>query len=185
LRRFAAPVLVLAGLSAVTIGSPAHTERATAAARRPATQQPDATILRQIDRYRRSTWHWQRVMSARPAPTTRSHGIRGLAYKRWVRNLWRRRARRTHRKAHHPPHRAALLCIHRYEGSWRDGSAPYYGGLQMDVSFQRRYAPDLFRRKGTADRWTPLEQIWAAEQALRAGRGYWPWPNSARICGLI
>jgi hypothetical protein len=185
LRRFTVPVLVLAALSAATIGPPARPEGATAAARRPATEQPDATILRQIDGYRRSTWRWQRVMSARPTPTSRSHGVRSLAYRRWVLNLWRRRARRAHRKAHHPPHRAALVCIHRYEGSWHEGGAPYYGGLQMDVAFQRTYAPELFRRKGTADRWTPLEQIWAAERALRAGRSYWPWPNSARLCGLV
>jgi hypothetical protein len=186
LRRFAVPVLVLAGLCAATLGSPTRPERATAAARTPAIEQPDATILRQIDRYRRTTWRWQRVMSARPTASSRGpHRTPSLAYKRWVRNLWHGRAVKARRKAQHPPHRAALLCIHRYEGGWHDGGAPYYGGLQMDIAFQRTYARELFGRKGTADRWTPLEQIWAAEKALRAGRGYWPWPNSARLCGLL
>ena len=61
----------------------------------------------------------------------------------------------------------------------------YYGGLQMDISFQRTYGPELLRTKGTADRWTPYEQMWVAERAYRSGRGYYPWPNTARSCGLI
>ena len=69
--------------------------------------------------------------------------------------------------------------------SWRDGGGPYYGGLQMDLGFQRTYAPRLLQDKGTADHWTPLEQIWVAERAYRSGRGFYPWPNTARYCGLI
>jgi hypothetical protein len=55
----------------------------------------------------------------------------------------------------------------------------------MDLSFQRTYGADLLRKKGTANRWTPLEQIWVAERAYRSGRGFHPWPNTARACGLI
>ena len=55
---------------------------------------------------------------------------------------------------------------------------------QMDLGFQKTYAPWLVRVKGTADHWTPLEQIWTAEKASRS-RGFWPWPNTARFCGLI
>ena len=73
----------------------------------------------------------------------------------------------------------------RHEGAWNDPNAPYYGGLQMDLSFQRTYGPRLLRRKGTADHWTPVEQMWVAERAHRSGRGYYPWPNTARYCGLI
>jgi len=54
----------------------------------------------------------------------------------------------------------------------------------MDYQFMRAYGADLLRRKGTADRWTPLEQMWVAERALRT-RGFTPWPNTARNCGLI
>jgi len=55
----------------------------------------------------------------------------------------------------------------------------------MDLLFQRQYGLELVRRKGTADRWTPLEQMWVAERALRRGRGFHPWPSTARACGLI
>ena len=55
----------------------------------------------------------------------------------------------------------------------------------MDISFQRTYGAHLLRRKGTADHWTPLEQMWVAERAYRSGRGFYPWPNTARHCGLI
>jgi len=76
------------------------------------------------------------------------------------------------------------MCIHRYEASWDDPLGPYYGGLQMDLSFQRAYGGWLLRRKGTADHWTPLEQIWTAEKAFTT-RGFYPWPNTARACGLL
>lgn len=83
-----------------------------------------------------------------------------------------------------PPHLQEFLCIHRYEGSWTDGGGPYYGGLQMDLGFQKAYGGELLKTKGTADHWTPLEQIWVAERAWKS-RGFWPWPNTARFCGLL
>jgi hypothetical protein len=55
----------------------------------------------------------------------------------------------------------------------------------MNIAFQRRYGGELLRRKGTADRWTPIEQMWVAERAHRSGLGFYPWPNTARSCGLI
>ena len=55
----------------------------------------------------------------------------------------------------------------------------------MDIAFQRAYGADLVRRKGTANNWSPLEQMWVAERAYRSGRGFYPWPNTARACGLI
>ena len=84
----------------------------------------------------------------------------------------------------HPPNLPDWLCIHHYEGSWNDTGAPYWGGLQLSLDFQRRYAPRLFRVLGTADHWTPLEQIWAAVNAART-RGFEPWPNTAPRCGLL
>jgi hypothetical protein len=139
-----------------------------------------------IASFQRTTWHWQRVMGI---PLTATHGRvlteMNLEDVRAAARLWQARAAAALRRAQHPPYRRAWLCIHRYEGSWRDGGPPYYGGLQMDLGFQRHYGRHLLLTKGTADRWTPLEQIWVAERARRSGRGFRPWPNTARYCGLL
>jgi hypothetical protein len=79
----------------------------------------------------------------------------------------------------------AFLCVHSHEGSWQDPGAPYYGGLQMDSSFMATYGGPYLRAFGTADRWTPAMQIATAERAYLAGRGWSPWPNTARMCGLL
>jgi hypothetical protein len=132
-----------------------------------------------IRRYRAKAWRWQALMGRAPTRRAIRPGTRSLL------RYWTRAAAQAYVRAIHPPHKGAWLCIHRYEGSWNDPDPPYYGGLQMDVHFQRTYAPTLFRLKGTADHWTPLEQMWAAERAHRSGRGFYPWPNTARYCGLI
>jgi hypothetical protein len=142
-------------------------------------------LLRRIQAHRDETWRWQRVMQKRRTPYVDSaRRTASLAYRRWVAGLWLHRAIVARNQAHRPPHKAQWLCIHRYEGSWTDPKAPYYGGLQMDVEFQRTYGLDLYRSRGTADHWSPLEQMWVAERAFRT-RGYWPWPNTARYCGLL
>lgn len=80
----------------------------------------------------------------------------------------------------------AWLCIHRYEGSWSDYGDPYWGGLQMDTGFQRIYGGDMLRAYGAlANRWHPYDQIIVAQRAHNSGRGYSPWPNTARVCGLL
>lgn len=84
-----------------------------------------------------------------------------------------------------PPNESAWLCIHRYEGSWTDSGDPYWGGLQMDRGFMKSYAPVFLLRRGWANRWTPNEQMWVAERARESGRGFYPWPNTARVCRLI
>jgi hypothetical protein len=99
--------------------------------------------------------------------------------------LWSGRLVRARKAYHRPPHRSAWLCIHRFEGAWSDGGAPYYGGLQMDWAFMHTYGGRFLRLKGPASNWTPIEQMWVAENAYRAGRGFYPWPNTARMCGLI
>ena len=85
------------------------------------------------------------------------------------------------------PHYAEWMCIAGHESSrtWDISTGNgYYGGLQMDRGFQQAYAPGLYRTKGTADNWTAEEQMRAAERAL-ATRGFTPWPNTARMCGLL
>jgi hypothetical protein len=174
-------ILACAGLAASTIVAGAGVSEAATSAQ----QRAIAWLSSQVSGYQAATWRWERVMGRTRTPT----GGRVLAemsvpdVERAVR-LWQHRAAAARRRAQHPPHLAAFLCIHRYEAGWRDGGGPYYGGLQMDLGFQRRYAPWLLRKKGTADHWTPLEQIWTAEKAARS-RGFWPWPNTARVCGLL
>jgi len=138
-------------------------------------------IQRLIDRYRHRTWHWQRVMERPLTLTLADPPADPLARI----DVWRRVSANVREVAMHPPHVRAWTCIHRYEGAWTDSGGPYYGGLQMDLGFQRTYGAPLLAHKGTADHWTPLEQMWVAERALRAGRGFWPWPNTARYCGLL
>ena len=157
------------------------------------TQQPDAWILEDIEDFRDVTWHYQRTMGVRRTPYANTAARRDVtkAYRLWVRSLWRVRAVKTKQRfAVGPPHRSAWLCIHRHERhdrqGWRTNTGNgYYGGLQMDHTFMRTYGPHLLRRKGTADRWTPVEQMWVAEKAYRSGRGFHPWPRTARACGLL
>jgi hypothetical protein len=144
------------------------------------------SLRRQIRAYRAKAWHWQRVMGKSRAPTAyRERNTTSLARLTRIRNVWRAYARRVRTSARRVPNRFAWLCIHRYEGPWNDPDSPYYGGLQMDVAFQRVYGRYLLRRKGTANRWRPLEQMWTAEKARRSGRGFHPWPNTARRCSLL
>lgn len=77
-----------------------------------------------------------------------------------------------------------FLCIHSFEGSWQDPNAPYWGGLQMDMSFQRAYGKEFLKALGTADNWPPFIQIAVAMKAYYSGRGFQPWPNTRRMCGL-
>ena len=180
-------VLALVGAIAASAGEPSDPAPTIPTTAPPAG--PELTwrdVQPRIDEYRHRTWHWQRVMSKPLTAGSRAYRTDpSLRYRRWVRNLWRERAIRARRRALNPPYRSVWLCIHRYEASWHDAGSPYYGGLQMDISFQLHYGRRLYRVKGTAENWTPLEQIWVAEKARRSGRGFSPWPHTARLCGAL
>jgi Transglycosylase-like domain len=76
-------------------------------------------------------------------------------------------------------------CVHEREGAWNANTGNgYFGGLQMDTSFQLAYGRHFVRRWGWAHRWPIWAQLVAAERA-RAARGWHPWPNTARDCGLL
>jgi Transglycosylase-like domain len=171
--------LVLGWIAALTclVGALVPTAQA-------ATEQPDSLrVLDRIHDYRQETWRWQRLMGVRLSPIRRS--VR-LGFHSSTLSYWRSRVERVRYAAHHPKRLQAWLCIHRYEGSWTANTGNgYYGGLQMDISFQQSYGRELLRTKGRAHRWSPIEQIWVAERAYRSGRGFYPWPNTARSCGLI
>jgi len=130
-------------------------------------------------RLRAATWRWQAVMGVRRSRLTAALDTRVAL------RFWARRASVVRRLAAHPPHKRGWLCIHRFEGGWSDSGDPYWGGLQMDRGFMSTYAPRILLRRGWADRWSSLEQMWVAERAHRSGRGYGPWPSTARLCGLL
>ena len=148
-------------------------------------------LLSLIQKYRSETWRWERLMRIPRTPSFGAAERSSDAEQRaLILNAWQERAGARRRQAANPPRLRQWLCIHRYERHPRQGWATatgngYYGGLQMDLGFQRTYGPELLRRKGTANNWTALEQIWVAERAYRSGRGFHPWPNTARACGLL
>ena len=148
---------------------------------------PDGVkVVRRIKGYQRATWHWQRLMGVRRTPNRKRYlKTRDIQYRVHVMKQWRKRAIKSKRRANNPPHESEWRCLQRYEGAWTDSNDPYWGGLQMDQSFMQSYAPAHLLRRGWANRWSPIEQMWVAERAHRAGRGFYPWPHTARVCGLI
>lgn len=139
----------------------------------------------ELERWEQKTWYWQRLTGAPRTDTAgRTLAVMAVPDLQKTVRVWQRRALKAHRVAQHPPHMNDWMCIHHYEAAWNDTGSPYWGGLQMSLTFQEHYGGWIYRMKGTADHWTPLEQIWTAEKALRS-RGFWPWPNTARYCGLI
>ena len=143
-------------------------------------------LRNQIGKMISATHVRQAVMGVRATPTRYLYKHRRQMAKlkadyRW----WRGKTTLTWKQFANPPHKSGWLCIHRYEGSWSDSGDPYWGGLQMDRGFMLTYAPRVLLRHGWANRWSPEAQMWVAERAHRSGRGYWPWPNTARFCGLL
>lgn len=73
--------------------------------------------------------------------------------------------------------------MHHYEGSWHANTGNgFYGGMQFDrgtwlSNGGGRFAP-------LAHLTTPHNQLVVAYTTWRR-RGWYPWPNTARYCGLI
>ena len=90
------------------------------------------------------------------------------------------------------PHRRPVIeglkCIHTYEGAWdavSDTVPTYYGGLQMDASFEEAYGSDVLAyRGGHANVWPRHDQLMVAIRGYEV-RGYTPWPTAAAACGLL
>jgi hypothetical protein len=75
------------------------------------------------------------------------------------------------------------MCIHEHESTdWHIFNPPYAGGMQMNSSFQVTYGARYWRFLGTADHWTPHEQLLAAYHGWLA-RGWEPW-STRYACGL-
>jgi hypothetical protein len=180
--------LFAGGAAAQTVSDPTTTELtstlgegvdATTVVADPATEELAGRIRRnryraQVCRYTLARRSW-RLIGTRP--TTEAEQL--VRLERWVRR--RRYACRN-------PWSAAWLsdatCVHGHEGSWRDPNAPYWGGMQADLSFQRTYFLAAFLKWGTADRWPIRAQLLMAFRGWLS-RGWYPWPLTARRCGLI
>jgi hypothetical protein len=175
---FACATALAVGLGAPALSSARDGTPPRALAPASARMRPNYANPRTIRRFRSEAWRWESLMGRR-----RSRGA--VRAERRILRFWHDRALRRRWEAAHPPHKGAWLCIHRYEGAWTDAGDPYWGGLQMDRGFMSTYAPRALRRRGWADRWTPIEQMWVAERAFRSGRGFYPWPNTASACGLL
>lgn len=151
---------------------------------------PHSALSRRVAYTRRLTLELRQIY---PGSVTRryarAHGRSGADTLR----LWQRRLAATTLRAlargHRPLPRelsSAFLCIHHYEGAWDSNTGNgYYGGLQMDRRFQSLYGADFVAKWGTADNWPAWAQLQVAVRAYRSGRGFYPWPNTARVCGLI
>ena len=186
-------LLALAGISSAVATAASGTgpeppvatsTTSTAQAQAQADAQSIARWSGKARRARTATARWLTVIRGRPprlmltvSRSTSPEAAEALAH------YWHHRAFMVQQLATHPPNFSAWNCIHHYEGSWDDPNAPYWGGLQMDYSFQAAYGAWLLKHHGTADHWTPLEQIWAAVRAWRH-RGFEPWSNTAHICGV-
>jgi hypothetical protein len=146
--------------------------------------------------YRTSVWRYERRMGKRPTrPTYGEHAVGSCEQVAQFVVRWRKLANTRYQQLlayvkrnalARPAHYSAWLCIHSYEGAWNDSGDPYWGGLQMDRGFMATYGSDMIRRyHGFANVWPPLAQMVVAERAFASGRGFSPWPNTARYCGLL
>jgi hypothetical protein len=144
----------------------------------------DQGVIRSIDRQAHHAGSWMLLPIGLWRERSRHLADLRLALRGQL--VARRAAEAARLTALRPLHFTAWLCIHRYEGSWSDAGDPYWGGLQMDRSFMATYGSDMIRRYGGyANVWPPLQQMVVAERAHAAGRGFSPWPNTARYCGLL
>jgi hypothetical protein len=137
--------------------------------------------LEQINEFRVETWRWQSLMRKPRTPTSyRERRSDDERYVERIRDLWRARARtaepgyirRTAGPGLHPPLRAQSTQ------GWktRTGNG-YYGGLQMDIGFQR---PTGLNFCAAARRpLTPVSRC-GSPSAPTKWRGF-SWPNTARF----
>jgi len=190
-------VLLAATAAPVVAAGPAHGQAAAPGVlAAPTATLPPSHALAVIQRKKvvRTDIRWLHRRTAHLSQTIRFTGVRkarlGGTLNALLRErlVWRRRYVPLRAIQERPPRErferwSAWMCIHRHEGAWNDPNSPYYGGLQMDIGFQRAYGAYLLRTKGTADNWTPVEQVAVAERAYQE-RGFSPWPNTAAACGL-
>jgi len=146
-----------------------------------------AAIIKGIRFYRGRFVVWHEMMDDTAPRSSKISPKAGCAFLKWLAVKSQVKAKKARAKfvAWFKSAYAKWECIHSHEGAWNDPNAPYYGGLQMDYQFQSTYGPELLRYYGTADKWPIWAQLLVAERAYHSGRGFHPWPNTARYCGLL
>ena len=93
-------------------------------------------------------------------------------------------AKQVSRPTPKPPHYSLWMCVHTQERTaWNDDGYPYWGGLQMGSWFISTYA----HPPGYPHQWTPMQQMWVAENAYKRERyshsWLWgQWPPSRGVC---
>lgn len=139
--------------------------------------------------YRQRTWDWQWRLSQKKTPTAYAEKSPSCAYVRWATRTWVNRSRKYRQEytGWFSQTYQKYLCIHQHEGAWNaigyvNGVPTYYGGLQMDIQFQRTYGPEFLQLWGFANNWPVWSQLRAAERAYHSGRLFVPWPTYERYC---
>lgn len=168
-------MLMLMAVPSTSTASPAPPTRAK------------APVLHEIHHWVKVTHHYQILAERKKTPYRWVAERSGLARRLRIRTYWHARAERAKTLATIPAGlKSDLLCIHSYEGSWTAyNAAGYYGGLQADWNFMRAYGRTFLRLHHGRDArfWSPTEQLHMAWKGYKA-RGFSPWPNTARDCGL-
>jgi hypothetical protein len=157
-------IALLLFVAGFTAGHVARAEAATAAA--------DVLVVKETYQGKTVRWWARRAVQARKDANARARTIRRLA-------TAQKRA-----SAHLFDWMAAADCVMSKEGTWTTNTGNgYYGAFQADRGFQRAYASDHYARWGTANNWPWYAQL---EMAYRGWlfRGWQPWPNTSRACGL-
>lgn len=192
MRKLLAFIAVVLSTSGVTSTAQAHSTHVSVVKSCPG-------IVKGVYYYRGVTRKYERKLGRTPSKSDfNASKIHSCKYALWVAHMWSDRA--AHRKHDFNDYLKKLreqrqsegaltsdwACIHHYEGAWNANTGNgYYGGLQMDMGFQSTYGPEFLARWGTADNWPVWAQVTAANRAKNSGRGYGPWPNTARACGLL
>ena len=74
-----------------------------------------------------------------------------------------------------------------YEGAWTSNTGNgYYGGLQMDWRLHAHLRPRVRAAAGARPTTGPSGRSSRRRRGrMTSGRGFTPWPNTARACGLL
>lgn len=151
----------------------------------------------QIQQARERVWKCQESLGLPRSPVSKSKPV-GPLYRLWVLNKWVGlgdgvcHAVRQLQSVNYTEIREARAwarspgpaCVSSKEGGVTSNTGNgYYGKWQADPSFQRAYGPEYVARWGYAHNWPAYAQDVMAYRGWKS-RGWGPWPNTSRMCGL-